>query len=105
MELKIYWTGFSEREMEKIYEYHREAAGSSIAKKLVDGIYNETLKLKTQPKIGKSEELLKNRKQNFRYLVFRSYKIIYWINEMENRIEINDVFDTRQNPTKIERTK
>ena len=40
-----------------------------------------------------------------RYLVYKNYKVIYWINEKENRIEINDVFDTRQNPTKIKRTK
>ena len=30
--------------------------------------------------------------------------IIYWINNIEGRIEINDVFDTRQNPSKIKRT-
>jgi len=31
--------------------------------------------------------------------------MIYWINKKENRIEITDVFDTRQNPIKIKRTK
>ena len=65
----------------------------------------ETLKLKIQPRIGQEEEILKSRKQEFRYLVYKNYKVIYWINEKENRIEINDVFDTRQNPTKIKRTK
>jgi len=105
MELKIFWTVFSQKELEKTYEYYREKAGIRIAKKLVGGIYNETIKLKKHPKIGKVEKLLKNRKEEFRYLVFKSYKIIYWINDKENRIEINDVFDTRQNPLKIERTK
>ena len=71
-----------------------------VAKNLVNGIYNETLKLKIQSRIGQEEEFLKNRKQEFRYLVYKNYKVIYWINERENRIEINDVFDTRQNPTK-----
>lgn len=60
--------------------------------------------MKIQPRIGQEENLLKHRKQEFRYLVYKNYKVIYWINEKENRIEINDVFDTRQNPTKIERT-
>ncbi|WP_100616409.1 type II toxin-antitoxin system RelE/ParE family toxin [Confluentibacter citreus] len=105
MELKLFWTDFSQKELEKIYEYYREKAGFRIAKKLVNGIYNETLKLKRQPKIGQAEELLKNRKQEFRYLVYKNYKVIYWINNEENRIEINDVFDTRQNPIKIERKK
>ena len=105
MELKLFWTDFSQKELGKIYEYYREKAGTGIAKKLVNGIYNETLKLKRQPKIGQTEDLLKNRKQEFRYLVYKNYKVIYWINDKENRIEINDVFDTRQNPIKIERTK
>lgn len=74
--------------------------GLRVAKNLVNGIYNETLKLKIQSRIGQEEEFLKNRKQEFRYLVYKNYKVIYRINERENRIEINDVFDTRQNPTK-----
>lgn len=104
MGLKVFWTAFSERELANIYEYHKEKASVRIAKNLVEGIFNETLKLKIQPKIGQIEELLKDRKENFRYLVYKNYKIIYWINEKESRIEINDVFDTRQNPEKIERT-
>ena len=104
MELEIYWTEFSEIELQKIYYYYRAKAGERISKNLVDGIYSETLKLKKQPIIGQIEELLIHRKQEFRYLIFKSYKIIYWINDKENRIEINDVFDTRQNPVKIERT-
>ncbi|MFD0991052.1 type II toxin-antitoxin system RelE/ParE family toxin [Mariniflexile jejuense] len=105
MELKLFWTDFSQKELEKIYKYHREKAGIRIAKKLVNGIYNETLKLQRQPEIGQAEELLKNRNQRFRYLVYKNYKVIYWINKDKNRVEINDVFDTRQNPIKIERKK
>jgi plasmid stabilization system protein ParE len=101
MELKIFWTDFSQKELEKVYEYYREKAGVKIAKKLIIGIYNATLKLKNQPKIGQVEELLKHRKEEFRYLVHKNYKIIYWINNEKNQIEINDVFDTRQNPEKI----
>ena len=105
MELKVYWTEFSEKELSKIFKYYNRKANYQVAKKIVDGIYNETLKLSTQPEIGQVEELLKNRKQDFRYLVFKNYKIIYWINKDKNWIEINDVFDTRQNPPKIKRTK
>ena len=105
MELNLFWTDFSQKELEKIYEYYRENAEVRVAKNLVNGIYNETLKLKNQPRIGQEEEFLENRKQEFRYLVYKNYKVIYWINKKENRIEINDVFDTRQNPTKIKRTK
>jgi toxin ParE1/3/4 len=105
MELRLFWTDFSQKELEKIYSYYRENVGIPVAKKLVEGIYNEALKLKNQPQIGQIEELLTSRKQEFRYLVYKNYKIIYWINSAENRIEITDVFDTRQNPIKIERIK
>jgi len=105
MELKIYWTEFSEKELEKIHEYYRDNANSQVAKKIISEIYNETLKLNKQSEIGQIEELLTARKQDFRYLVFKYYKIIYWINIKENRIEINDVFDTRQNPIKMSRIK
>lgn len=105
MGLSIFWTHFSENELKKIYEFYKEKAGARIAKKLVTGIYNETLKLKKQPKIGQVEEILKNRKEEFRYLVYKNYKVIYWINEKENRVEINDVFDKRQHLIKVERTK
>lgn len=94
MGLKIYWTEFSQKELKKIFKYYRETAGIRIAKKLVDGIYNETLVLKKQLKIGQVEDFLENRKEEFRNLVFKNYKIIYWINDKHNRIEINDVFDT-----------
>lgn len=105
MGLEVYWTEFSEMQLEKIFDYYCENASPETAKMITDGIYNETLKLKHQPEIGQEEDLLRSRKQKFRYLVFKNYKIIYWINENKGRIEINDVFDTRQYPTKIKRSK
>ncbi len=101
MGLTIYWTDFSKNELKKIYSYYKENASLKVAKSLVLGIENETHILKTQPNIGQEEELLKNRKQGFRYLVYKNYKIIYWINKNKNWIEIADVFDTRQNPIKM----
>jgi len=103
MELKIYWTDFSKTELQKIFYYYKETTSLTIAKKLILGIENKTTILKTSPRIGPKEELLKNRKQEFRYLVFKNYKIIYWVNRNENRVEISDVFDTRQNPVKMQK--
>jgi plasmid stabilization system protein ParE len=104
MELKIYWTDFSKKELQNIFEYYKENASLKVAKSLTKEIAKETLKLKKQPEIGQIEELLINRPNEFRYLVYKNYKIIYWINKSEKRIEINDIFDSRQNPIKIERT-
>jgi len=103
MELKIYWTDFSKNELQKIFSYYVENASLRVAKNLVLGIEKKTTILKTKPNIGQEEEFLKDRKQGFRYLVFKNYKIIYWINKVKNQIEISDVFDTRQDPIKLKK--
>lgn len=101
MELKIFWTDFSKRQLRKIFSFYLENASLRVAQKLTIGIVEKTFMLSTRPKVGQKEELLKDRKQEFRYLVFKNYKIIYWINYQKNQIEITDIFDTRQNPKKI----
>ena len=99
MGLEIYWTQFAEGELYKIFKYYLKKVGYRTAKKLADGIYDEPFILTNQPEIGQTEEYLKNRKIEFRYILYKkNYKIIYWINHNENRIEINDVFDVRQYP-------
>lgn len=105
MELGIYWTEFSQRELNEIYKFYRDWASIRIAKRMINGIFQETLILKSQPQIGQIEELLRNRNQEFRYLIYKNYKIIYWVNLAKKRVEIIDVFDTRQNPIKIDRSK
>ncbi len=60
MELKIVWTDFSKKELKNIFEYHKDNASLTIARKLVSGIAKETLKLKKQPFIGQEEDLLQS---------------------------------------------
>ncbi len=103
MELKIYWTDFAKSELRKIFDYYKEEASIRIAQKIVKEIILSTSILSTQPHIGTPESLLKDREQVFRYLVHKNYKIIYWHNKEKNRIDISDVFDTRQNPIKLKR--
>jgi plasmid stabilization system protein ParE len=101
MDLTIYWTDFSKNELKNIFNFYKKEANQNVAKSLVIGIANEVNKLKNHPKIGQQEELLASDTRDFRYLVFWNYKLIYWINSAENRIEIFDVFDTRRNPAKL----
>lgn len=104
MELKIYWTNFAKNELRKIYKYFKENASLRIAKNEIQKIRIATHRLKKHPELGQVEQLLAVRKLKFRYLIHQRYKIIYWINIDQNQIEIFDVFDTKQNPTKIERS-
>ena len=103
MDLVVYWTQFAEDKLDDIYDYYELKAGTQVARKLVIGIIEKTFRLDKNPHIGQKEELLSDRPQDFRYLVFKSYKIIYWINQNKNRIDIVNVFDTRQNPLKMKK--
>ncbi|PQJ69646.1 type II toxin-antitoxin system RelE/ParE family toxin [Polaribacter butkevichii] len=105
MELEVYWLELAENKLEDIYGYYLIKANKKVAEKLVNGIVDSTIGIEKQPEIGQIEISLKHRKQEFRYLVFRNYKIVYWINYDFNRIEIANVFDTRQDPEKINEIK
>jgi len=105
MTLKIIWSEFAENQLDEIYKYYEKEAGSKIAKKLMKGIINELKKLIKTPFIGQEEELLKQRKIEYRYLVFKNYKLIYSVDTENGFIKVADIFDTRQNPPKLKRTK
>lgn len=101
MELEVYWLELAESKLEDIYGYYSIKASKRVAEKLINGIVDTTIGIEKQPEIGQVEISLKNRKQEFRYLVFKNYKIVYWINYDFKRIEIANIFDTRQDPEKI----
>ena len=99
--MNVYWTQFAEGKLEDIYLYYCEKVSERIATRLVNEIINRSLELEKSPQIGQKELLLTGRLQEFRYLVFKSYKIIYFINHTKRRIEIVNLFDCRQDPQKI----
>lgn len=105
MELKVYWTDFAKRALKNIFYFHKEKVNCKIAQNITNQIVVTVDKLKTFPEMGAVEELLQSRPENFRYIITTNYKVIYWINKPKKRIEIIDVFDTRQNPVKISRKK
>jgi len=105
MDFKIIWSDFSETQLDEIYEYYVKKASLKVAAKIVTGIIKESEKLIKASFIGQEEELLKDREIEYRYLVFKNYKVIYSVDEQIGFIKIADVFDTRQNPPKIKRTK
>jgi len=98
---KIVWTNFAISELKKIFIYYRMIAGERVANKIKKEIFSATKPLIKQPQIGSIEENLFELNQEHRYLVEGNYKIIYRI--IQNEIYITDVFDCRQNPTKIKR--
>ena len=58
MELKIYWTDFSKKELQNIFKYYKENVNLKIAKSLTIGIAKATLKLKKHPEVVKLRNYL-----------------------------------------------
>ena len=98
---KILWTDFAINQLKDIFDYHLIKASPIVAQRLVQKIIDATIILENNPKSGRKEELLLNRPQEFRFVVVKNYKIIYWIDYEFNIINIATIFDTRQNPKKI----
>ena len=105
MGLEVYWLELAENKLEDIYGYYSVKASKKVAQKLVNGIVNSTIDIEKQPQSGQIEISLIGRKEEFRYLIYKNYKIVYWINYDFNRIEVANVFDTRQNPIKMDEVK
>ena len=101
MELKVVWTKTAQNKLLDVFEYYLSIAGVDVAQKVVDGIVGASLILNINP-LGNQKELLLNHKsEGFRSAIYKNYKIIYWIDDMNKIIFISNVFDTRQSPTKI----
>lgn len=105
MALEVYWTQFAEDKLLDIFNYYMFKAGINVAEKITDTIIDETIRLGTHPEIGIRENLLSDRVQEFRYLITGNYKILYYVNAKAKRVVIANVYDTRQNPIKIENTR
>ncbi len=103
MNLEVVWSKFAEKQLDEIFEYYEENASERVAIEMIQGLLNEPDRLKTDPFIGQKEGLLKERKISYRYLVFKSYKIIYSVDEENGFIKIADVFATKQKPSKMKR--
>jgi len=101
MGLTVYWTQFAEDKLNDIFEYYKFKAGIKVAQTLVNEIIDISLTLEFNAFGGQKEELLSERPENFRYLIFKNYKIIYWIEEERQIIYVSTLFDTRQNPEKL----
>jgi toxin ParE1/3/4 len=105
MSSNIIWSEFASSELGEIYKYHLSIAGKKIAQQIVKEILADVRRLSTNTKIGAVESQITSSLTNYRRIICNNYKIIYSIQELENRIEISDVFDVRQNPIKMSRNK
>ena len=100
--MTVFWTKFALDELHHIYDYYKVNVSVLIANNIKESILLSTHQLESQPLSGTPELLLQHLNQGHRFIIRGNYKIIYRI--QSKKIYITDVFDTRQNPTKIYRT-
>jgi toxin ParE1/3/4 len=100
MSLKgIVWTAKAFKDLVSIYNLIAKDS-KTAAKKIVDSILDREEQLQSQPGSGTIQKGLTLKKE-YRFLIQGHYKIIY--REGKTNIYVIKVFDTRQNPKKINR--
>jgi plasmid stabilization system protein ParE len=105
MNYEIIWSNFAENQLDEIFEYYVEKVNLKVAKNLLQKLLAEPNRILNNPEMFQIEDLLIDRENTYRYLICKNYKIIYSVDQKLKLIKIVDVFDTRQNPTKIKRNK
>ena len=101
--MKIIWSDFASETLKDIYDYYKKVASVTIARKIKENIFIATRQLINHPESGQIEETLLQLEEGHRYLVSNNYKIVY--KKVKEGILITDVFDTRQDPIKINNPK
>ncbi len=101
--MKVIWSNLASKTLKEIYTYHKEVVGEKIAHKIMVNIFKTTKQLVENPYSGQIEETLKVLNEGHRYLVKNNYKIIY--KKVNEGILISDIFDTRQDPIKLNNPK
>ena len=85
--------------MKEAFRYNNEVAGVNIARKIKSNIFKATKQLAHNSLSGQVELSLKHLQEEHRYLVQGNFKIIYKV--IEDVVLITDLFDSRQDPVKI----
>jgi len=97
--MSVIWTNEALQETIEIYNYYKFRGLTKIAEKIKSKILSSTKNLNKQAKKGQIEELLKNRKGEYRYILEGNYKIIYKV--IEKNVYVIKIFDCRRNPNLI----
>ncbi len=99
MKMKIIWTDFAIENLKDIFDFYAVTANKKVAKKIKKDIFKAVKLLVRYPELGQIELYLEKLNEGYRYILSGNYKVIYKI--QDENIIISDVFDVRQNPTKM----
>ncbi|QNL22244.1 type II toxin-antitoxin system RelE/ParE family toxin [Hyphobacterium sp. CCMP332] len=96
---EVIWTKKAFSQFEKEVKFVLEDRGISAAKIIKNKILQSSSLLEKNPEMGKKEPLLAHMKNEYRFIVVWSYKIIY--RRDKQYIIVSRVFHTSRNPNKL----
>ncbi len=105
MALSVIWSVGGKRELYKHFEYYKDNVSLEFAQEFVSNVLILVNRLAEHPFMGQKELLLEDFPQGFRYLVYKKYKIIYFVDLSKKEVKISDVFHCSQDPSKIRKLK
>ncbi|MCB9234591.1 MAG: type II toxin-antitoxin system RelE/ParE family toxin [Bacteroidia bacterium] len=97
--VEVVWTQKALGQYERAIKYILKEQGKSYAQAVIDKVDERVESVRTFSRIGEREPLLLHKKQEYRYLVAWSYKIIYKVSG--EKCTVSRFFHTSQNPEKI----
>ncbi|TRX39745.1 type II toxin-antitoxin system RelE/ParE family toxin [Flavobacterium restrictum] len=96
---EVVWSEIAELQIKLISELYELQSSKLKAKNLIKEIVTSSMVLKKFPELGTKQEVYPARNYYYRYILTGHYKLIYFISNQS--IVIATVFDTRQNPEKL----
>ncbi len=97
--MKLVWSKLAKIILSEIFIYYKKNASIKVARSIQSKIFKTTNKLKTHPRLGQILHNYNHSGAEYRFLVSGNYKILYRVDS--KYIYISDIFDTRQEPSKI----
>lgn len=96
--MDVVWFSLAKRQLRTAFKYYQENASKKVALQISKGIVKQTIQV-NNPFSGVVEERLASRPFEYRFLVYRHYKIYYFVTA--DLVLIAAVFDSRQDPNKL----
>lgn len=99
--MKIDWSQTARQRMRDIRTYYKTKSAKASTEILID-IKTAVESLRKFPQMGSIEPLLSDLPISFRYLVVRgNYKIVYYIDDVNEKVNIVTIWDCRQSEKKM----
>lgn len=101
--VKVIWSEEALNDLDTIFDFLK-IKSFSAAQAVVESILSRTKQLEHFPESGSLEKTISSfLKKEYRYIVEGHYKIIYSLEDTNGVVYIHTIFDTRQNPEKLQR--